>query len=617
MSSSPTLLGHVVSVTGGTVTVHLARSIASGQAIIDGSLYRVGQVGGFVRIPQGYLDLFGTISAVGATAVPQNLIETNYDSGRWIRAELIGESLGDSFERGIAQYPNVNDEVHLVTEKDLWRIYGGIEKGYVEVGYLSSAEKVRVRVGVERLVTRHSAVLGSTGSGKSTTVASLLRSLVRGGNDHGTNYPNARILMLDIHGEYAKPLGDLARVYRVTPDEKKGEHLLAIPYWALEASSLLGFLFGNVTDTQSLAILDKISEFKSSTLAAHAYKGLSAQSLTVDSPVPFSLKKLWYELIEPEVRTYSDTARTVKALVENGDPETLVAPKYQPATATNTAPFINQAALGLRRQLMNLRSRLLDRRYDFLLHPGGWEPNLNGEVSSDLDELLKGWIGHDKPLTVLDLSGVPSEVLARLIASILRVIYEAIFWSKDLKEGGINRPILIVMEEAHRYLSAESAGGAKEVVQRIVKEGRKYGIGAMIVSQRPAEVDETILSQCGTFFTLRLSNPSDRAKVQGALPDSMAGLMEMLPVLRTGEAIIVGEAAQLPVRCRVVLPEERARPNSLDPNVVNSWVSERGEEDYKEMVAAWRAQGRVSEPKQKTEKAGIAASTTAKRRIDK
>ncbi|MCE3520258.1 DUF87 domain-containing protein, partial [Escherichia coli] len=135
-----------------------------------------------------------------------------------------------------------------------------------------------------------------------------------------------------------------------------------------------------------------------------------------------------------------------------GSAETLTPPKYQPHAMGAAGPFINQAARGIRRPLNLLRSRLLDRRYDFLLHPGPWEPDLNGEVEKDLDVLLEGWLGHDKPLTILDLSGVPSTVLVRLIGSILRITYEALFWSREKTEGGILRPLLVVMEEAHRYL---------------------------------------------------------------------------------------------------------------------------------------------------------------------
>lgn len=146
------------------------------------------------------------------------------------------------------------------------------------------------------------------------------------------------------------------------------------------------------------------------------------------------------------------------------------------------------------------------------------------------------------------------------------------------------------MEEAHRYLGKESSNLARTMVQRIVKEGRKFGIGAMIVSQRPTEIDETILSQCGTFIALRLSNSADRTKVQAALPDGLSGLMDSLPVLRTGEAIIAGEAAKLPIRCRITLPPADARPSSEDPLVAESWAKKWVEGDYDRVAAAWRAQ---------------------------
>jgi DNA helicase HerA-like ATPase len=179
-----------------------------------------------------------------------------------------------------------------------------------------------------------------------------------------------------------------------------------------------------------------------------------------------------------------------------------------------------------------MRSRLLDKQYDFMLHPGKWEPDESGNVSLDLGDLLESWLGHSKAITVLDLSGVPSAVLLRLIGGILNIIYEALFWGRDVSEGGRKRPLLIVMEEAHRYLNKDSDSPARSMAQRIVKEGRKFGVGAMIVSQRPSEIDETILSQCGTFFALRMSNSADRGKVQAALSDNLTGLIESLPVLR-------------------------------------------------------------------------------------
>ena len=173
------------------------------------------------------------------------------------------------------------------------------------------------------------------------------------------------------------------------------------------------------------------------------------------------------------------------------------------------------------------------------------------------------------------------------------MIYDALFWSRDKSEGGVNRPLLLVMEEAHAYLSKDWEGresSAGRLARRIAKEGRKYGIGAMIISQRPVEVDESILSQCGTFIALRLSNPKDRAHVQSTVPDSLSGLMDMLPILRTGEAIVTGEATRLPMRVRIALPNEKNRPESEDRDVPGRWRLARIREDYEQVATAWRAQ---------------------------
>ncbi len=586
-SSDPTFLGTVSAVSGATVSVKLAASLASGLAIIHGHTYRVAQVGSFIRIPQGYQDLYGVVSEVGATAAPPGVSVAEPDTGRWMRIELAGEAIGARFERGLSQHPNIGDTVHIVTEADLRRIYGHGGDDQVAIGTLSSAENIVVRLSLDNLVTRHCAVLGSTGSGKSTTVASLLRSIVRpDAPDAGS--PGARILLLDLHGEYSKALADVAKVFSATP--QPGEEPLFVPYWALEAGELLDFVAGGLNDNQEIAFTDKMYDLKAARLQAAPLAGLDPQSLTVDSPVPFSLKRLWYELIDFETTTFTGPQRDQPAREDRGDLETLTPPRYTPHAMGAAGPFLNSAAKGIRRQLNLLRSRLLDRRFDFLLHPGLWEPDSNGAVASDLDVLLQGWLGHERPITILDLSSVPSVVLERLIGSILRILYEALFWSREKTEGGILRPLLVVMEEAHRYLGPESGSAAAEIVKRIAKEGRKYGIGAMLVSQRPAEVDETVLSQCGTLIALRLSNPADRSRVKGALPDNLAGLMDLLPVLRTGEAIIAGEAARLPVRCRVTLPSEAHLPRSADPDVTRAWARRRVAEGYDRVVASWRAQ---------------------------
>lgn len=215
-----------------------------------------------------------------------------------------------------------------------------------------------------------------------------------------------------------------------------------------------------------------------------------------------------------------------------------------------------------------------------------------------MNVLFHEWIG-EKNITVLDLSGVPNNILNTIIGVLLRIIYDAIFWSRRLSQGGKNRPLLLVMEEAHNYLNDNFKGIASSIVQRIVKEGRKYGIGAMIVSQRPSEINSTILSQCGTIVSLRLSNSTDRSHVTGTVTDNLDGLMSMLPILKTGEAIIVGESVKLPMRTQINPPEKERRPDSQDPIVVSENMTEKigwqnpgeiKEEDYKKIIQSWRMQ---------------------------
>jgi uncharacterized protein len=582
-----TFLGKVASVSGAKVSVHLAGSVSSGLSIINGQTYRVGQVGSFVRIPQGYQDLFGVVSEVGANAIPESLAAKEVDTGHWMNVQLVGEAVGGVFERGISQYPNIGDTVHLATEDHLRRVYDTKGQGHVTIGTLSSAESISAKIALNELVTRHSAILGSTGSGKSTTVASLLRSITAPAEGE-PQYPSARVLMLDIHGEYSSALADVAQVFSVDP--QPGEERLLIPYWALNAGDLLSFLAGPVDGNRETAFTDKIFALKLASQKLQNFPGVDEGSITVDTPLPFSLKKLWYDLIDFEIATFDGPQRDKSTKYDNGDAAALTPPKYKPHAMGAAGPFLNQQAFGIQRPLNLMRSRLLDRRYEFLLHPGPWEPKLDGSVTKDLDSLIQGWLGGEKPISILDLSGVPSGVLEQLIGAILMIVYDSLFWSREKTEGGIWRPLLVVMEEAHRYLAAGKNSLASQTVQKIAKEGRKYGVGAMVISQRPSEVDETILSQCGTFFALRLSNPTDRARVQGTLPDGLVSLLDVLPILRTGEAIVTGEAAKLPMRCRVTLPEKNHQPRSSDPRVTERWSIPRRAEGYDRVIASWRAQ---------------------------
>ena len=374
LSRDPTYLGTIAAVSGSALNVHLAESMASGLSIIKGQTYQIGQVGSFVRVPQGYQDLFGIVSEVGANAVPESMALVDY-TGRWMKVELVGEVISGSFERGVSQYPSIGDSVHLAVEDNLRTLYDTRGQGHIVIGTLASAESIAAKVSLNELVTRHSAVLGSTGSGKSTTVASLLRAITT--EIYGSQYyPNARVLLLDIHGEYAMPLADVAQVFSIEP--KYGEERLSIPYWTLDSKDLLDFLTGGLEGNSETAFTDKIFKLKLESHVSQQFPGADLGSVTVDTPLPFSLKKLWYDLIDFETMTFEGNTRDQPTLQQAGNPETLTPPTYKPHAMGSAGPFLNQRAFGIQRPLNLLRSRLLDRRYNFLLHPGPWEPNLDG-----------------------------------------------------------------------------------------------------------------------------------------------------------------------------------------------------------------------------------------------
>lgn len=630
MAQEPTFLGTVEDVSGASISVALAKETVAGLTFISGVAYRIGQVGAFVRIPIGYLDLFGIVTQVGAGAVPEKVLVAEPHGHRWMKIELIGEGERDGvFQRGLSQSPAVGDPVHLVTVRDLERIYGHYgDPRFVRIGTLASAESIPAYVNVDKLVTRHSAVLGATGSGKSTTVASLLNTL-----SDAARYPSARIVVFDIHGEYAHALRDRATVFRVNANAAKQEQPLFVPYWAMTFDELMPLTFGDGSNDAAFgALTEKILEHKKASLVKlneakqAATSSVGETALTVDSPVPFNIGQLWFELCELVKGTHTaNDGQSKETLayelgangqpVQRGDAEKVVPPKFRPMSQASGQDKIYQSKAGqnlnLNRQLDALASRLRDPRLEFLFRPGPWNPSSDGVPAQDLDSLLRSWLGSDKPIVILDLSGVPVSILNALIGCLLRIIYDALFWARNLPEGGRERPLLLVLEEAHLYLSKTAQGtaatGAGKAVQRIAKEGRKYGIGVMIVSQRPSEVDDTILSQCGTIFAMRMSNESDRNHVTGAVTDNLKGLLSNLPILRTGEAVVVGEAVHLPMRALIQAPPPDRRPDSEDPLIFGGKFDENPKEpgrpggwehprqwdktrDYEEIVEVWRLQ---------------------------
>lgn len=614
MANRETYLGDVQDVNGTAVSISLSKKSLTGFIYIDGQGYRVGQIGSFVRIPIGFSDLFGIVSQVGASAVPENKPSTDDQGNRWMRIQLVGEGQRNgSFQRGLSQYPTIGDEVHLVSEKELKTIYGRPDRPYfVKLGHISNAESIPALIDINKLITRHSAIVGTTGSGKSTTVASIMNAL-----SENEKYPSSRIIMLDLHGEYGSALAEKADIFKINSfkSAKLAESELRIPFWALNFDELCEVSFGEFSnEKEKNVVMERVHKLKAESIAKYPRAGASLDTVSVDSPIPFSIHHLWYDLFIETFATYYK-GRPGKPMDNlafeldsagnelRGNPSAGIPPIFKNIVTEANEEKINYlpGSLNIGKNVLLLGTKLRIPRYDFIFRPGDWMPEADGEVVTDLDNLLEKWIGG-KSTSILDLSGVPPDILQTTIGAVLRILYEALFWARNLSQGGRHRPLLIVMEEAHIYLNDSFKGMASKIVQRIVKEGRKYGIGAMIVSQRPSEIDPTILSQCGTFFALRLTNSTDRSHITSALSDNLDGLTGMLPILRTGEAIILGEAVKLPMRTSILAPPKNRRPDSQDPIVYDElpmseslspggWgIKMEDNPNYEELVETWRAQ---------------------------
>ncbi|MGA7795252.1 MAG: ATP-binding protein [Candidatus Acidiferrales bacterium] len=605
--TDPTYIGQVASVTGAVIRVRLREDMPSTLVMIGGESYRVGQIGGFFRVPLGYTNLYAVCTQIGADAAPPGSAERSFGTAleddkqvhlsgyRWMTIVLFGETLGGEFERGVGQYPTVGDEVHLVTNDDLKIIYGWAKgkKGTISVGRIAAASGISADISVAGLVSRHSAIVGSTGAGKSNLVTVLLETVSDG------SLPNARAIVIDPHGEYATALGERARVFRIRPNEAAGERPLWVPFWALPFDELQQLTLGGLQPNHEASIRDEVLDMKVAA-AAHLALPPPPETLTADSPVPFSIKKLWYDLDKFERVTFPvnapQTEANANAPEQQGDASVLRSDRYPAASPYNQAPYKNQKKRNIERHLDLMHSRLKDARFSFLFTPGGgYEPDLNGEVENDLNTLVRDWVGHDKPITIFDVSGLPSEVLPTIVGTMLRIVYDMLFWAQDLPIGGRQQPLLVVLDEAHRFVPEGIDTPAHRTLSMIAKEGRKYGTGLMLVTQRPSEIDSAILSQCGSMIALRLTNSADRSKVSAAVPDDLGGLVDQLPSLRTGEGVFLGEVMPIPSRVRV--RKAKQKPIGDDPKLPDVWqLPNRPDGNlYTQALANWRAQSTSAE----------------------
>lgn len=363
MINKYTEIGEIVSVNGNNITVQLADNLKSNMPVIEGVVYRVGQIGSFLKIPLGYANLYGIVTKIGAAAMPDNyneLLVDGYDklsNKQWLNMVLVGEQIGNRFDRGVSQSPTTGDKIHLVTIKDLSIVYGGFdENNSINLGNISISESLNAKIDLNKLVSRHCAILGSTGSGKSNLTAVLLNSIAEKG------FESSRILVVDPHGEYNSALSDKSNVYKINANPSKNEKELYIPFWALPFEELMSIFPGNLTDPNKDYFRSKIVEAKAASNKINDL-GVEKEIITADSPIPFSINQLWFNLDDFERKTFKKDHS--ECLKEKGDPENLISSKYQSATPDNTEPFFNNARKGILGFLDSIRIKLKDSRYSF------------------------------------------------------------------------------------------------------------------------------------------------------------------------------------------------------------------------------------------------------------
>ena len=592
MNRIQTEIGEIISVSGNVITVQLSDTIKSNMPIIDGIVYRIGQIGSFLKVPLGYANLYGIVTQIGAAAIPEKLKElieedyTKLDNRQWLNMVLVGEQIGKRFERGVSQSPTTGDNVHLVTIQDLEIIYGGFDElNSITVGNISISESLGAKIDLNKMISRHCAILGSTGSGKSNAVGVLLSAIAN------KDFKSSRILVIDPHGEYNSILKKQSNVYKIKSDKSDDANELFIPFWALPFEELLSIFSGNLTDSNKDYFRSKIIEAKLKAVEKNKIK-IEKVLVTADTPIPFSLKQLWFELDYFERQTLEKNRQldSVYAPIVNGNAEDLISNEYPATGLGSAAPFMNHEKKGILNFLNSVRSKLKDSRFSFLFEPGDYTPDLSGKIKKDLSNLIFNWLGCKEPVTILDLSGVPSEIMISISGTLLKIVYDALFWGQNLKIGGKEQPLMIVLEEAHNYLKSGENSISSRAVQSIAKEGRKYGVGLLLVTQRPSELDETVLSQCGTIVALRMTNSNDRGHIRSAIQDELQSMIDLLPSLRTGEAIISGEGVKIP--SRVQFFKLSNAPKGSDPIVSEKWMEEKKIkiEDYDKLLTLWRNQ---------------------------
>jgi hypothetical protein len=525
-------IGQVVEIAGSGSQVRFdAATLATFSSHEDPSVAMSGQVGSQVKMVVGQAWLIANVRTMKADGPGEVLAQVDF----------LGEGTRDAsgrlsqFRRGVTRYPIPGAEVFPVSTEDMRAIFAASDEPHIEIGTVYPTDDIRGALYVDPMLSKHFAVLGSTGTGKSTSVALILHRISQ-------LSPEGHIVMIDPHGEYSAAFKGCGELFNVDN--------LQLPYWLLNFEEHCEVLL-----TTDGAERQRDADILAKCLLAARTKGKAADTLgkvTVDSPIPYLLSDL------------------------NG---IIVNEMGKLDRAGDTLPYQR-----LKTKLDELKS---DPRYTFMFS-GMLVSDSMGSFLAKLFRLPS----HGRPISIVDVSGVPSEVTSVVVSVLARMVFDYAIWSRTEAQ----RPLLLVCEEAHRYVPKdENANGqaVRKILERIAKEGRKYGVSLGLITQRPSDLAEGVLSQCGTIIAMRLNNERDQACVRAAMPEGARGFLDAIPALRNRECIVCGEGVAIPIRVRFDDLEPEKRPASSDPSFARLW-RETGDEEgiINRTIKRWRGHGR-------------------------
>lgn len=546
--------GQIIEVDGSRIVAELKPTLTVLSRVYAGETYPVGQFGSVIRVHFGRKLIYAFVARlrmksefdaergfVVSSDSDERIVEADlFGEGEWVRSA--GEEWKLRFERGVSTYPLPQQTVYLTPKSELKFIYEKTDDAVIQLGEHVGSAGASCFANLNEMLGKHTAVLGSTGSGKSGTAAAIIHSILERGVEAEHEKWNPRIIILDPHGEY----GDaFAENTKLSPDDGT----FALPYWLLNFQETISLLIGKtefVATTQSNIVKNALMVAREE---GKQVLSLDDTRITVDSPVPYRLATLIERIEEdrPTQQSKQDSHNSILRKLE---------------ILTN------------------------DRRFNFMMEE--W----SGNSKDPFPEVIRQLTGDAPQPRIVDLSGLPNEVAGVSSAVIARTLFNLKIWQTQAERE--SDPVLLVCEEAHRYVPDRGEAqyeAAQEAIRRIAKEGRKHGLGLLLISQRPSEIEATVLSQCNSWIILRITNHADREHVRSMLPDSMSGLTKMLSGLRKQEAIFVGQAAILPSRIliRNLKPEQLPKSNDIDFD--RGWQNEPvSDEEIQKIIKRWRSQ---------------------------